>query len=100
MLGFIAIFSKSFISVLNRVDISATMSSSDNTESTNDVTDLQFAIGIQGVLLGGSARYFDIYLEQVSISGNAGAAPVITQKQVMLEPCSVDNWKDVGDHFE
>jgi len=43
---FIVIFSTSFMTVLDKVDISATMSSTDQTESTNQVSDLQFAIGI------------------------------------------------------
>ena len=59
---FIVIFFQSFITVLDRVDISAQMSSTDQTESTNDVADLQFAVGIQDVQLGGAARYFDIYM--------------------------------------
>lgn len=43
---FIVIFFQSFMEVLNRVDISAQMSSTDQTESTYDVSDLQFAVGI------------------------------------------------------
>jgi len=97
---FIAIFFTSFLEVLNRVDISATMSSSDKTESTNEVGDLMFAIGIEDIQLGGAARYFDIYMEQVSISGNTGASPMTVPSQIMLEPCNIDNWKNVGDHFE
>ncbi len=36
----------------------------------------------------------------MSISGNSGSSPVTTNTQILLEPCNVDNWKDVGDHFE
>ncbi len=59
---FIVIFFQSFVEVLNKVDISASMNSNDQTESTNEVTDLQFAVGIQDVRLGGTDRYFDIYM--------------------------------------
>ena len=81
---FIVIFFQSFLEVLDRVDISAQMSSTDQTESTYDVSDLQFAVGIQDVQLGGTARYFDIYMEQVTISGNSGGAPTTTNRQILL----------------
>ncbi len=34
------------------------------------------------------------------MSGNTGGSPVTTKTQILLEPCKVDDWKDVGDNFE
>ena len=48
--------------VFKKIDISSTMSSMDNTESTTDVTDIQFAVGIEDVQLGAGPRYFDIFM--------------------------------------
>ena len=48
------------------------------------MSDLQFAVGIEDVQLGGTARYFDIYMEQVTITGNSGGGPTITNHQILL----------------
>ena len=59
---FIVVFYSNFMDVFKKIDISSTMSSMDNTESTTDVTDIQFAVGIEDVQLGAGPRYFDIFM--------------------------------------
>ena len=45
-----------------------------------------FAIGFNNIQLGVSNRYFDIFMEQVFITGNTGAAPTTTRNQILLKP--------------
>jgi hypothetical protein len=61
---------------------------------------LQFAIGINGVQLGGTARYFDFVLEQVSITGNNGTQPILTTTQILLLPCNLETWSSFGTNFK
>jgi len=62
MVTFISIFATQFIDVANRVEISATTSTSDDMSSTNSIENLQFAIALAGVQLGGNSRYFSFTL--------------------------------------
>jgi uncharacterized membrane protein len=62
MISFVSIFATSFLQVMNKVNISASTSTGDDTTSTNSIDDLQFAIALEGVQLGGTNRYFTFTL--------------------------------------
>ena len=49
--------------------------------------------------LGFNDRYFDIYLEQISLIATDGNPPVITKKYLPIGPCQLSDWKDVGENF-
>ncbi len=55
------------------------------------------AIGINNIQLGVSNRHFDIFMEQVYITGNTGVAPTTTRNQILLKPCNISNWSDYGE---
>ena len=59
-----------------------------------------FAVGIAGVPFGLGNRYFDIYMEQVFITGNSGAAPVANKTQILLKPCKISTWSAYGDEIK
>ena len=50
--------------------------------------------------LGGDSRYFDIYLEQVSIVEQDGGPPLETRSHVPLARCNNSDWDDIGENFD
>ena len=98
MISFISIFATSFLQVVDKVNITSSTSTDDDTTSTSSIDNLQFAIALQGVQLGGSNRYFSFTLQQVTMDASSGS-PVWTRTQIFLSPCDIDDWENVGDNF-
>ena len=96
MVGFAVVFATSFYDVLTKVSIESSSNSQDNPDSVDSISNIQFAIGIDGLVLGdGSARKFTFILEALTSVG-----PNVARTQIHLKPCKLMDWKDIGNHFE
>jgi len=87
MVAFGAIFYKSFLSVINRLDITYSSNLSDDTSSTSSITNVQFAIGIDGVDFSVTPWKFKISLNQKDIQVGSGGATNMTTSSIALKPC-------------
>lgn len=97
---FASIFASLAIDTFQNNIINTTTSISYDTDPTsyNVTTDpnnnFMFAIGLTGIDLSSSQRYFDISLETISVANN-----VKSTTKVSLEPCAIDQWSGISDQI-
>lgn len=54
-----------------------------------------FAIGLQGIDLSSSQRYFDISLTQIETFLNINS----TSTPIFLEPCTMEHWDGINENI-
>lgn len=64
--------------------------------STSPSKHFMFAVGLTGINLNASKRYFDIYSAQrMTIKNSSGTTK--TKKAITLVPCTKEHWEGISD---
>jgi len=84
--------------MFGKLDITYTQGLSDDISSDSTITDVRFAVAIDGVDLSATTMKFVILFGQVSTITTNGT-PIEVATPIILSPCSLSDWKDLGEDF-
>jgi hypothetical protein len=87
-----------FSDMLNNLNITYSQGMADNISSDSSISDVRFAVAIDGVDLSASTMKFVILFGQVSIAPINGT-PTEVATPIALSPCQLSDWKDLGQDF-
>lgn len=97
--GFAYVLYIQFVSMFNNLQITYSQGVSDDITSDSSISSIQMAVSIDGVDFSASTKKFMHFLNHVSISPVNGT-PTMVSTPVILTPCKLDDWKNIGNGFE
>lgn len=98
--GFAYVLYIQFVSMFNNLSITYSQGVSDDIASDSSISSIQMAVSIEGVDFSASTKKFMPFLFHVSISPVINGTPKTVKSSVMLTPCKLDDWKNIGNNFE
>lgn len=99
MFAFASILYIQLTDMFGKLTITYSQGLSDDISSDNSLTDVKFAVSIDGVDLSASPKQFRFFLYQVELVPT-NTTPILQKRSLMLTPCQYSDWQDLGANFD